>query len=119
MTTNLINDIELSRLAVIMGDVNFIETPIKIFHFNILSNLTISDNANTDNLRNVIGTRYEDLSQIYTGRIIIDGSLFLSNLFVDETKSQIMVQKNLFQPDVNNNYWIKNVNQVNKPLMYM
>lgn len=112
MTTNLINEIELSRFAAILGEVNFIETPIKIFHLNILSNLTIADNANTDNLRNIIGTRFEDLSQIYTGRVIIDGSLFLNHLIVDGTKAQILVQKKLFQPDVNNNYWIKNVNQV-------
>lgn len=112
LSTNLINDIELSRFATYLDEVNFIETPIKIFHLNILSTLSISDNANTDNLRNIIGTKFEDLSQIYTGRVIIDGSLFLNDLFVDGTKAQILVQKKIFQSDVNSNYWMKNINQV-------
>lgn len=114
LTTDLINEIEFSRLAAILGELNFIETSTKIFHLNILTNLTISDNANADNLRNVIGTRIEDLSQIYTGKIIIDGSMFLNDLFIDNIKGQILIEKKIFQSDVNNYYWMKKVNQVSE-----
>lgn len=113
LRTEQINEIELSRDAAVLGETNFIETPIKVFHLNILSNLTISDNANTANLRNVIGTRFEDLSQIYTGRVIIDGSLFLNDLTVDGSKAQILVQQKQFQLAVDKHFWIKNLNQVN------
>lgn len=112
LRTQQINQIELSRLAAILGEVNFIETPIKVFHLNILGNLTISDEADTNNLRNVIGTRFEDLSQIYTGRVVIDGSLFLNDLSVDAAKAQILVEQKLFQFDVGRHYWMKNLNQV-------
>lgn len=47
---------------------------------NISDSLQLSDKEGEEMTQHIVGTRMEDLSQIYNGRIIIRGSLSLQNV---------------------------------------
>lgn len=79
--------------------------------------------------QSIVGTRVEDLSQIYNGRISIRGTLSLKNVVsdislmqpIDETQvgepsqqpTKITVSGQTFDlPSIRNNYWMKTIDQV-------
>lgn len=79
---------------------------------NIIKKLEVNDTVIT---RHIVGTRIEDLSQIYSGTITIRGSLKLNNLFLDNLNTKFIVNsdmQNIFNPSsIQNMFWMKGVNQ--------
>lgn len=78
-----------------------------------IDNLNLADNENDDIARHIVGTKIEDLSQIYTGKVIIRGSLTVSNIILDRPKKTfIYVGKQPFYLNVFDYYWMKSIDQV-------
>lgn len=63
--------------------------------------------------RHIVGTRLEDLSQIYSGKVTINGTLQLANVILDRPrKSSIFVNGLHFGLlNVSNNFWMKHTDQ--------
>lgn len=86
--------------------------------------------------QNIVGTRVEDLSQIYNGRISIRGTLSLKNVVsdislmqpmdetqVDESSQQatkITVSGQTFDlPSIRDSFWMKTIDQVRNLLFIL
>lgn len=61
--------------------------------------------------RHIIGTELEDLSQVYNGKVIIKGSLKLKRLTLDRPKSAIFSKSGIFDLNIIDKYWMKNIDQ--------
>lgn len=61
--------------------------------------------------RHVIGTQSSDLSQIYNGQVIIQGSLKLRDAKMFSPKTRVIVSENEIQQNISANYWMKSVKQ--------
>lgn len=72
--------------------------------------------ANTDDdemlTRHIVGTRVEDLSQVYNGKVVIKGSLKLHNVILDNARTSIYVNDEQFRLNVADTFWMKTVDQV-------
>lgn len=62
--------------------------------------------------KHVLGTKVEDFSQIYSGRVYLKGSLKLKQLNLENQKSQLVLNGFTASPDVQNHFWMKRVEQV-------
>lgn len=105
---------------------------VKISVCNITKSLQLSDKESDEMTQHIVGTRLEDFSQIYNGRIVIKGSLSLRNVQlsnVDDDSSplapiesdpsiamppaQILIDGIPFDlQSVSQNYWMKSLDQV-------
>lgn len=86
--------------------------PVKIFQAHI-GNLTLANKEDDDFVtRHVVGTRVEDLSQVYNGKVVIKGSLKFSNVILDSPKTKLFVDETQFQLNVAEHFWMKTVDQV-------
>lgn len=106
---------------------------MKIEDLNIRNSLQLADSEGEDMTQHIIGTRIEDLTQIYNGKIRIRGSLSLKNVlsdvslmepipFDDEINDEpklnqrpvnIFVNENFFDPSTfPQQFWMKSVDQV-------
>lgn len=61
----------------------------------------------------IVGTRKEDLLQLYSGNVIIEGSLTVHNLKSDSPRTEVYVNGDPFLTDVENYYWVDDRSQVN------
>lgn len=84
--------------------------PVAI-HKCTINKLTLADSDERTVARHVIGTQLEDLSQIYTGKVVIRGSLRLENVFLEQTDI-VSVDGRTFELNVPSQYWMKSVDQV-------
>lgn len=86
--------------------------PVKILEAHI-GNLTL---ANTDEdefiTKHIVGTRVEDLSQVYNGKVIIKGSLKLANVMLESPKTHMFIDDERFGLNLADHYWMKSVDQV-------
>lgn len=89
---------------------------VKIFVFNISDSLQLSDKEGEEMTQHIVGTRTEDLMQIYSGRIVIKGTLSLQNVqFSDAAanRSALVVDGTPFDLfSVHDQYWMKSIDQV-------
>lgn len=78
-----------------------------------IGELTLSETESDNNFgRHIVGTRLEDLSQIYSGKVTINGTLRLTNVIFDRPrKVQIIVNEQKFALNVANQYWMKSIDQ--------
>lgn len=72
--------------------------------------------ANTDDdeflTKHIVGTRVEDLSQVYNGKVTIKGSLKLSNVILESPKTNMFINDQRFGLNFADHYWMKSVDQV-------
>ena len=93
-------------------------------NIHIIKNLNIKDDADNNerakadltssinNLkRHVIGTKTSDLSQIYNGKVVIQGSLTIQDVQFNSMKSKIFVNGSELLQNISENYWMKSVKQ--------
>lgn len=103
---------------------------IKIVICDVKEMMKLSDQEGDDMTEHVIGTLITDLSQIYNGRIIIQGSVNINNLFVitttdstileeyttsDEKSSRSMINVNNISFNLlllHKEFWVKTMEQV-------
>lgn len=91
---------------------------------HVLKNLNIKDETEDDekaraglsktieNLkRHVIGTQTSDLSQIYNGKVFIQGSLVVKDVNFNSVKSKIFVGDLEVPQNISDNFWMKNLKQ--------
>lgn len=98
--------------------------PIRIASCIVNGNLTLSEREDTKISRHIVGTRMDDLSQIYNGRVVIRGSLTVDNAVMSpivgtfdasspDLFNDIIIAGQPFDvPKLHEKYWMKNVNQV-------
>jgi hypothetical protein len=87
--------------------------PVQFQRIEVEKSLEIEEEEHSDLLaRHIIGTRIDDLSQLYTGKVIINGTLTLQNLQMAENKSRILVDNRQFDIGIADKYWMKSINQV-------
>lgn len=102
---------------------------IKMSVCNISESLQLADSEAEEITQTIVGTRVEDLSQIYNGRIIIHGTLSLKNVVSDlslmqpiddsivsdapQQTTKITVGGQAFDlSSIPNNFWMKTLDQV-------
>lgn len=76
-----------------------------------INTLTLADGDETTTARHVVGTQLEDLSQIYSGKVTIRGSLRLENVILDQP-DVVNVDGQPFDVNVQSTYWMKTLDQV-------
>lgn len=81
-----------------------------IKNIQILNSLKVSEDE--EHLRHVFGTHFEDLQQIYTGRVLINGSLTLVNIEVDSDKLFLKGRLEAIDIDFYKDFWMKSLDQV-------
>lgn len=75
-----------------------------------INTLTLADGDESPAARHVVGTQLEDLSQVYSGKVTIRGSLRLENVFL-EHPNIVSVGGQPLQMDVQSQYWMKSTDQ--------
>lgn len=86
--------------------------PVKILQAHI-GDLTLADSENDEFItKHIVGTKVEDLSQVYNGKVVIKGSLRLSNVILDSPKTNLVVNNEQFRLNVAESFWMKSVDQV-------
>ncbi|XP_055586458.1 uncharacterized protein LOC129739088 [Uranotaenia lowii] len=105
----IINEVKLPE------DVSFIgkTTQINTAHASniiVMKDFTLS----RDDLqltRHVLGTQFEDFSQIYSGKVHLKGTLKIQNLIPESGRFQMMLNSLPVVPQVSNRFWMKHVEQ--------
>ncbi|CAH1722500.1 unnamed protein product [Chironomus riparius] len=119
INANAVNAEDTSNFALINAQ-NLIEIPTKFMFLNVKENLNIKDGdvdvkeiQNFIHLikRHVIGTDSSDLAQIYNGKVLIQGSLTLSNMDIFSPKTRIIVNDMVVPLNITDNYWTKSTKQ--------
>ena len=59
----------------------------------------------------VIGKQTSDLTQIYNGRVVIQGSLVIKNMETFSPKTRIIVNGKEVPQNISNSFWMKNMKQ--------
>lgn len=110
-----INGIEFGKTVAIQGQKNFIETPVQIHQMKVEKRLILSEQENREMTQHIVGTRVEDLSQSYSGRVIIRGNLIVHNVTLENPINLFLDLDQKFPLDTLSNYWTKNTSQrINK-----
>ncbi|KAJ6641891.1 hypothetical protein Bhyg_06836 [Pseudolycoriella hygida] len=108
---NLINGIDFGNTVATLNGNNVIETPVKIAQVQIV-NLTLANEDEGDFIsKHIVGTRVEDLSQVYNGKVTIKGSLRLSNVKLDNLKTILFINNERFGLNVVEEFWMKSADQ--------
>lgn len=110
VNANLINGIEFGKSVVVQGEKNVIESPVRIYQMKVENKLTLSDQENRAMTQHIVGTRVEDLSQSYNGRVVINGDLTLHNVTIENVISLFLDDKK-FPLDSLSEYWTRNTSQ--------
>lgn len=119
INANAVNTEDISNFALINAQ-NFIEIPTKFMFLNVKENLNIKDgDVDVKEIqefihlikRHVIGTESSDLAQIYNGRVLIQGTLTLSNMNIFSPKTKIFVNDLAIPQNITDNYWTKSTKQ--------
>lgn len=79
---------------------------------NVTDGLELAGEENVGSENQIIGTRKEDLQQLYSGRVIIKGSLTVNNLNLDLINTEAYAHGVAFDTHVENLYWVDNKPQV-------
>lgn len=87
-----------------------ISAHVTIKNIQILNSLKVSEDE--EHLRHVFGTHFEDLQQIYTGRVLINGSLTLVNIEVDSNKVFLKGTLEPIDIDFYKDFWLNSLDQV-------
>lgn len=78
-----------------------------------IGDLTLANSEDDEFItKHIVGTRVEDLSQLYNGKVVIKGSLRLSNVLLAGPKTNIFVNDQRFRLNVAESFWMKSVDQV-------
>lgn len=59
----------------------------------------------------VIGTQTSDLSQIYNGQVVIEGSLTINDIQAFSPKTRIVVNEKEIPHNISNSFWMKSLKQ--------
>lgn len=90
---------------------------------NILQNLNIEDESDDTNAReglsktidtikrHIIGTKTSDLSQIYSGKVTIKGSLTIKNAKTFSSKTRIFLNDAEVPLNISSTFWMKSLKQ--------
>lgn len=81
-----------------------------IKNIRIINSLKVSEDE--EHLRHIFGTHFEDLQQIYTGRVLINGSLTIGNVEIDSTQIFLSGKLKGIDVDFYKKYWLKGLDQV-------
>lgn len=110
LNAKLINGIEFGKTVAVQGEKNFIETPVRIHQMRIGKKLILSEQENREMTQHIVGTRVEDLTQTYSGRVIIRGNLILHNVTL-ENPVNLFLEEKRFPLDSFSEYWTKDTSQ--------
>lgn len=105
---------DASSLVLLSGNEATINGPVVLTSCNI-DRLTVAENESEEMFggAHIVGTRQEDLSQIYSGKVTINGSLRLSNCRLEQRKgSGIFVNGQPFDISLlSGMYWMRSIDQ--------
>lgn len=88
----------------------FVPAHVTIKNMQISDSLKVSEEE--EHLRHIFGTHFEDLQQIYTGRVTINGSLTVVNVEVDSDKLFLKGNSEAIDVDFYKDFWLKSTDQV-------
>jgi hypothetical protein len=124
IVSNSLNGEKFGKNVALVNQVNFIETPTQFMALHVNKNLTIDDkdgDASRANeirdktfeliKRHVIGTKIEDLMQIYNNEVRIKGSLTIRNLLTETPKGSLLIGDRAIPQNITDTYWLKTVDQ--------
>ncbi|XP_065092301.1 uncharacterized protein LOC135713118 isoform X2 [Ochlerotatus camptorhynchus] len=99
----------------IPGDITLISSTEMIkaalaSNFVVLEDLTLST-EDQHFTKHVLGTKVEDFSQIYTGRVHLKGSLKLNKLQLENQKGQLLLRGLTASPETRKHFWMKHFEQ--------
>jgi hypothetical protein len=89
--------------------------PVEFQRLEVEKSLEIVEEEPSEHLaRHIIGTRIEDLTQLYTGKVVIKGSLTLQHLHSSEkvNRTRLVVDQRPFSMRIPEQFWMKSINQV-------
>lgn len=110
LNASLINGIEFAKTVAIQGQNNLIESPVRIYSMKIDRKLILSNAETRETAQHIVGTRVEDLSQSYTGKVLIKGNLVLHNVTL-ENPMNFFLDDHKFPLDMLSEYWTRNTHQ--------
>lgn len=90
---------------------NHLFTAALASNFVVLKDLTLST-EDQHFTKHVLGTKVEDFSQLYTGRVHLKGSLKLNNMHLESQKAQLLLKGLTASPDTRKYFWMKHFEQV-------
>ncbi|XP_055617740.1 uncharacterized protein LOC129763041 isoform X3 [Toxorhynchites rutilus septentrionalis] len=104
----LLNGHNIGRNAASTKATKFIEKA-SVSNFVVIGDLALSAEAR-NTTRHVLGTNIEDFFHIYTGRVLLKGSLTLNNLKTSSRKNQSFVRKFVIS-SIEDHFWMKKSKQ--------
>lgn len=111
MKARTINDIEnLKEAVALLGQDNEIITPVKVNHLKVHSQLILAENEARKVSRHIVGTQVDDLTQIYTGKVVINGDLIINTATMNNPLNLFLKNKQ-FTLGPQTNYWLKQTYQ--------
>lgn len=86
--------------------------PVIIERCNI-ENLTLTEIAENELARHIIGSQLVEFLQIYNGKVVIKGSLRLNNVELTRPRTNVTVNDYSFNAiNLNEKFWMNSVDQV-------
>lgn len=99
----------------------FLSAPTQFLTLHVLQNLNVLDDDQNERValtqtvenlkRQVIGTKTSDLSQIYNGQVVIEGSLTLKDVNTFSTNTRIVVDNKEVPQKISSSFWMKSLKQ--------
>ncbi|XP_055918674.1 uncharacterized protein LOC129950781 [Eupeodes corollae] len=119
LQVGLLNGLDIVRDIARKGMDNVINSPVVAEDVSITGDLILAEND--QRARHIFGTSVLDLQQTYTEKVVIEGSLTLVNLFVeDQKKTEILVDEQKILADIKQNFWLKLTSQeFNLPITFI
>ncbi|XP_055852983.1 uncharacterized protein LOC129916827 [Episyrphus balteatus] len=119
LQVDLVNGLDITRDVAMKGMDNVIKSPVIAEDVSVAGELILAENDHR--ARHIFGTSVLDLQQTYTGKVLIEGSLTLANVFVeDQQKTRIFVGENELSADIKTNFWMKSISQeFDKPISFI
>lgn len=104
-----INGINIPRDVALISSTKNINSALAS-NFVVMKDLTLSA-EDQHFTKHVLGTKVEDFSQIYSGRVHLKGTLKLKKLNMENQKDPLILKGLTASPDVQRYFWMKHVQQ--------
>uniref|UniRef100_A0A336LL58 CSON011314 protein n=1 Tax=Culicoides sonorensis TaxID=179676 RepID=A0A336LL58_CULSO len=110
ISSRSVNGINFRENVALQGQENHIQSHVVISKMNVTSGLQLTEEG-VANSHHVVGTKKEDLLQLYTGNVVIQGSLTLNRVQTDSDFTKVLINNREFRMDVDDIYWVDHKNQ--------
>lgn len=104
-----INEMNIPRDVALVSSTEMIKAALAS-NFVVLEDLTLST-EDQHFTKHVLGTKVEDFSQIYTGRVYLKGTLKLNKLHLESQIGHLLLRGLTASPDIRKHFWMKHLEQ--------